>query len=787
MGKNRIRLILGVQIIFLVSLLIFGASYKPALNTGYDNSFRFDLAIGEPLLKAGKETEEVFAAMLATEGLDASTYAVAATGENQETLFVATLPAEGAQPAFLVFTMTGEGESRELTGLGETEIGQPFGADNANVPAYLRALLEAGRVEALAKAIQTSPALATQLGDMKVGDNVAATVAALKGLMDPVDLTLVSEATKGLTIAQFIETFFPADEHVLLKHKINNLIIKSGVSNSLNIETTKFNKFMERASNSPGDALNEIGYQLRKLIINPLIAKAVDRGAIEVVNFRAEDILVNEAELEGRIKPMAKLIAIMTNNFAVANNRTTQSTFNVKLSEILDSAGVAREGPGKNISVELFAKEFAHYASNLFLDGDITFINHEKALEGTLALNQGLKPFAGKLGFTSKKVRLWTIPLGSIGDPNAEKEFIQAAAEEILISFFFERYGLRLPHKTINKLSNELAEAAIGIKHTPTATSKNPNAIFREIREHLSHMNNLALLPAIRTEAPIVEGRPADLLMSTGAPAASLAELIAQSVQKESSEVATNMIRQLGELDAQLAEAAFEVSDKDAGERLEAVINGFKGLRHILDDIKHIQSDKRAKINALLNANIDAMEDSVEAAKGASSEAVSALLKQSQQTIIIDDASIGLEHFTQIRGDADLIEKLLQNNGINLQFLTDSPDITPDAVIITNRPEGEEGLPEGVQLLRIEYTKGCALPIDKLILFAKAAIIYDSGDKTIEPILQALYKQIVGLNATLDTANIFSTIIKILPKVLAVDVSTYGEINRRRLMALIAA
>lgn len=338
----------------------------------------------------------------------------------------------------------------------------------------------------------------------------------------PDDVMLPSEGLitgiSNFTIKQFIETFVPKDNQANITEEVlkvlkNSLNTAAAQKDDTYLLSQNFNSVMERSSDEDSDNNlfhTYVGYELRKLLINPIIARAEpDKyGIVNIpaaVTRRSQNVNVDIASV---IVPLTALLKVLDGD---KNKGKSDHFYNM----------LRKETGQQRFDIDFIKNEFRKHVLQLFASRSITIVDYERALKGTPALDSSLttcflKPFAGKLGFTSGIIRIMGNSEALKHAPNAQQELQQAAAEEILVHFFQTRVHGRFSHSTINDLSKCWVNAA-----DLEASNKEIEAISKKIRK------------APKEKVPlnkIEEGNPLDLLLSSNGnnTIASAAEAIAQ-------------------------------------------------------------------------------------------------------------------------------------------------------------------------------------------------------------------------------------------------------------------
>lgn len=295
----------------------------------------------------------------------------------------------------------------------------------------------------------------------------------------PADLMLPSEGTMtgigNFTIGQFIKTFVPKAE----QEKISEKVVKV-LRDSFNIEKKEdavnrpqlldynFNQLMLESSNGSDSGLykKEAGYKIRQILINPIIARAnPDKyGVVKI----PDDLDVGYSmdklwQWNPNAESLFKLLYFVVGDGS--EYREKLNDFYSKLSELIWPAAVSDLGTKQKLMLDL-RHEFKEHLLRSFAAGSVTVVDYEKALEGTPVLEARIltdmykKPFLGKLGFTSGKIRIMSNPKITNSNFALQRELQQALAEEELIHFLHTQARGVFPHDTINKLSNMLIDAA---------------------------------------------------------------------------------------------------------------------------------------------------------------------------------------------------------------------------------------------------------------------------------------------------------------------------------------
>ncbi|UCH11974.1 MAG: hypothetical protein JSW18_03905 [Candidatus Omnitrophota bacterium] len=492
MKKHRMKVILSLEAVFIAALLMAGFSYNPVVETIYNADFRSDLKAAQTAAERGADLDKQVKAIT-----DMSEFVTEAIPEGNTYYAVAINPEVPKQPFLYAIVPNPEQERIESVVAVETapEQAQPgLIAALATRPQEERALYAAA-INQLPEALQRE-----QLG---IPANLAGklTPAGIIKLAQaqpetPTDVTLLPESAAKMSIHEFIRVFFPTPQHEQLNIITQTLLNKLGPviaqkiygEMAIDIKTTKLGKAMEvpiGLTTEEAGKVRETAHALRRVLINPFVERGeANEHVINIPELLKGKVNVTEIGNQAEVVPLLRLL--------LALNSTESSRFYKGLAELTTGALPTQQ------QVKAERENFYSYMLKLFSSGYVTVPAYKTAMnEGTEAFSKGLKPFAGKVGFKSRRIRLMGNPeTEEASSEKLQQEFAHAAVHEAIVLYMFNAYEKTPTHSEVVKVSNELAkvtehiaqitpeqithlkEAFAGVRTTPGVTLMAPMNVY---------------------------------------------------------------------------------------------------------------------------------------------------------------------------------------------------------------------------------------------------------------------------------------------------------------------
>ncbi|MFH0732781.1 MAG: hypothetical protein V2A72_07675, partial [Candidatus Omnitrophota bacterium] len=449
------------------------------------------------------------------------------------------------------------------------------------------------------------------------------------------DFLLPSENISGLSVGQFIELFYEKHDQASRMQGVIALFAYTphpGLATDQHILDQDFNKVMKLASIDV--QLNEFGYELRKLLINPIIERAYKVDGVKEIYI---DELLSNFNVNSKEIDASQTIAALFSRLILTLSYEKSNTFYDGLKNIAPDII-------KQKSAEDLAKAFTDFILDRLMLGMATTIDYEKALSGTLAARlvdndagikneaieqlekllkstdervakkimdiattKGLKPFAGKLGFESGLTRVFLNP-GQRMEAEDEVEFLQGAMEEELIYFTSHELGVRVGHDKITELSEIFANTA----YVQDISAEDISNIKRTLTQ--------------QGYTPLAEVEPADRPLDLLFPSNNLTEpmTLAKGIQsfisaiptdkKADKEKAAKVATLIQSVDTNLSKILETTDAKATTELYNSVKNDLKDALSTIKPIS-VPTDKlqtKTSLEGFMQASIDLMDNAQE-------------------------------------------------------------------------------------------------------------------------------------------------------------------------------